>query len=259
MWRTRHKRCSTIRVATVVLAIVMWVVGSATSSTMDTIDGSKSSNPFVYQLELRPTGVLLEERRQRQRRSQRRQQATPKSNSTYDDDVNDNDMMDGELEIPRSWLHPWTRAVYATLHLQLEESFSETYATAVAAYADFCKYRHLSRFERHLRTELEWDLHPHWHGNYSDTPFYNPQVDSDHQQRQIRRELLESMIGGRFDNYQGVPLSQGYGTHYVHLWVGSPIPQRQSVIVDTGSHFTGFPVKGAIHVLCVFVVERSSF
>ena len=35
-------------------------------------------------------------------------------------------------------------------------------------------------------------------------------------------------------------LYQGYGTHYVDLWVGSP-PQRQTVIVDTGSGITAFP------------------
>jgi hypothetical protein len=35
-------------------------------------------------------------------------------------------------------------------------------------------------------------------------------------------------------------LYQGYGTHYVDLWVGTP-PQRQTVIVDTGSGVTAFP------------------
>jgi hypothetical protein len=28
------------------------------------------------------------------------------------------------------------------------------------------------------------------------------------------------------------------------VWVGSPTPQRQTVIVDTGSHFTAFPCTG---------------
>jgi Xylanase inhibitor N-terminal len=37
-------------------------------------------------------------------------------------------------------------------------------------------------------------------------------------------------------------LYQGYGTHYVDLWVGSP-PQRQTVIVDTGSSVTAFPCQ----------------
>lgn len=35
-------------------------------------------------------------------------------------------------------------------------------------------------------------------------------------------------------------LYQGYGTHYVDLWCGTP-PQRQTVIVDTGSGVTAFP------------------
>lgn len=37
-------------------------------------------------------------------------------------------------------------------------------------------------------------------------------------------------------------LYQGYGTHYVDLWVGTP-PQRQTVIVDTGSGVTAFPCE----------------
>ncbi|CAJ1959388.1 unnamed protein product [Cylindrotheca closterium] len=35
-------------------------------------------------------------------------------------------------------------------------------------------------------------------------------------------------------------LYHGYGTHYIDLWCGSP-PQRQTVIVDTGSGVTAFP------------------
>jgi len=38
------------------------------------------------------------------------------------------------------------------------------------------------------------------------------------------------------------PLFQGMGTHYADVWVGTP-PQRKSVIVDTGSHYTAFPCK----------------
>lgn len=39
---------------------------------------------------------------------------------------------------------------------------------------------------------------------------------------------------------QAAALYQGYGTHYIDLWVGTP-PQRQTVIVDTGSGVTAFP------------------
>jgi Xylanase inhibitor N-terminal len=38
-------------------------------------------------------------------------------------------------------------------------------------------------------------------------------------------------------------LYQGYGTHYVDLWCGTP-SQRQTVIVDTGSGVTAFPCSG---------------
>jgi hypothetical protein len=38
-------------------------------------------------------------------------------------------------------------------------------------------------------------------------------------------------------------LYQGYGTHYVDLWCGTP-PQQQTVIVDTGSSVTAFPCSG---------------
>jgi len=39
------------------------------------------------------------------------------------------------------------------------------------------------------------------------------------------------------------PLYAGYGTHYSFVYVGTP-PQRQSVIIDTGSHHTAFPCTG---------------
>jgi hypothetical protein len=51
-----------------------------------------------------------------------------------------------------------------------------------------------------------------------------------------------SLAGGQqLSQYQAVPLSQGYGTHFASVWVGSPTPQRKTVIVDTGSHYTAFP------------------
>lgn len=59
---------------------------------------------------------------------------------------------------------------------------------------------------------------------------------------QKRRNLKSNMKGGSFDAFQTVPLSQGIGTHYATVWVGTP-PQPQTVIVDTGSHHTAFPCK----------------
>lgn len=52
--------------------------------------------------------------------------------------------------------------------------------------------------------------------------------------------------GGLFNAYQTTPVHQGYGTHFATMWVGTP-PQRKSVIIDTGSHFTAFPCKGCIN------------
>mmetsp|Transcript_18960 Transcript_18960/g.31428 ORF Transcript_18960/g.31428 Transcript_18960/m.31428 type:complete len:725 (-) Transcript_18960:130-2304(-) len=53
------------------------------------------------------------------------------------------------------------------------------------------------------------------------------------------------LIDGEEDNplgflHQVGALFQGYGTHYVDLWVGTP-PQRQTVIVSTGSKYAAFP------------------
>lgn len=56
------------------------------------------------------------------------------------------------------------------------------------------------------------------------------------------------------------PLFQGYGTHYSFIWVGSPVPQRVSVIIDTGSHNTAFPCVGcdcAKHMDPFFDIKKS--
>ncbi len=50
-----------------------------------------------------------------------------------------------------------------------------------------------------------------------------------------RRRLLRSSLLA--------PLYPGYGTHYVFAYIGSP-PQRQSLILDTGSSLTALPCTG---------------
>ena len=65
-----------------------------------------------------------------------------------------------------------------------------------------------------------------------------------------RRSLLEGFTGIDFQQQintlqQVDALYQGYGTHYIDLWVGTP-PQRQTVIVATGSPATGFPCAGCV-------------
>lgn len=53
-----------------------------------------------------------------------------------------------------------------------------------------------------------------------------------------RRHLLDGV-----DAPELTPLYPGYGTHFSYVYVGTP-PQRQSVIIDTGSHITAFPCVG---------------
>ncbi|CBN76990.1 aspartic protease PM5 [Ectocarpus siliculosus] len=41
-------------------------------------------------------------------------------------------------------------------------------------------------------------------------------------------------------SFEDTPLFPGWGTHFAYVYAGTP-PQRVSVIIDTGSHFTAFP------------------
>ena len=115
---------------------------------------------------------------------------------------------------------------------------------------EFHATRHLSRYERHHRASNHLDLQLHWNGTYAF--LFHPNHTSSplpaSRPARTRRRLLQDSVvggvGGQFDNYQAVPLSQGYGTHFANVWVGSPVPQRKTVIVDTGSHYTAFPCAG---------------
>lgn len=55
-----------------------------------------------------------------------------------------------------------------------------------------------------------------------------------------RRHEDESRNDELEETYSGA-LYQGIGTHYVDIWVGHPQPQRQTLIIDTGSSIVGFP------------------
>lgn len=79
----------------------------------------------------------------------------------------------------------------------------------------------------------------------------------DHRQHinQNRRKLA---------NEESSLLFQGYGTHYVNLWCGTP-PQKQALIVDTGSDTVGFPGSSCVdcgspqyHVSALFNESASS-
>jgi len=65
-------------------------------------------------------------------------------------------------------------------------------------------------------------------------------------QRALQGENGNVIDGTAPGSAQVIPLFQGIGTHYADVWVGSGSdgPQRQTVIVDTGSHYTAFPCTG---------------
>ena len=98
----------------------------------------------------------------------------------------------------------------------------------------FYRHRHLSRYELQYRRHNNIDLHIDWDGNY----------DHLHETNVSHRRALLQKSAPLFQHYQAVPLSQGYGTHYANLWIGSPKPQRKTLIVDTGSHYMAFPCIG---------------
>lgn len=65
---------------------------------------------------------------------------------------------------------------------------------------------------------------------------YQRILEASSQDQYTREEIAEASQA-----LQIAGLFQGYGTHYADMWCGSPIPQRQTVIVDTGSGVTAFP------------------
>ena len=149
------------------------------------------------------------------------------------------------------WFHPQANAIYATIPKKEDMfEFEPDYLLE-----DFHRFRHLSRHERNYRMQMGLDLQSDWDGIYdfdmiyanSDGEFHTNSTNATSKQfqRQLRQSVTSSVhLGGRFNNYQGVSLSQGYGTHYANAWVGSPTPQRKTLIVDTGSHYTAFPCTG---------------
>jgi len=110
--------------------------------------------------------------------------------------------------------------------------------------------RHLSRYELHRRLALEEDLFQADDLWGVDLEMLRNSTHAHHRYLKALKSSTASFAPSdsttttATDNYQAVPLSQGYGTHYANLWIGSPTPQRKTLIVDTGSHYTAFPCTG---------------
>lgn len=79
----------------------------------------------------------------------------------------------------------------------------------------------------------DYELNPHG----LPEPIHQAELGRHPCQRMDRRSLRSK------NGTELVPVYPGYGTHYAFLYVGTP-PQRQSVIIDTGSHITAFPCTG---------------
>lgn len=202
----------------------------------------------IIQLDLSPTAVLLEEQRQRRRR------LLNKTSSFIP---------------PQHWFR--RSAVYATIPDPDEPDLlvDDHHRQQIQA---FHRHRHLSRYEIAYRKSVGIDLQEGWDGIYDDdddtdesqtdpsssvvlqtnneTSISNQTFQRHLKRSTGKRDSHESDFshpqnkGGQFNNYQAVPVSQGYGTHYANMWIGSPTLQRKTLIVDTGSHYTAFPCIG---------------
>jgi len=91
--------------------------------------------------------------------------------------------------------------------------------------------RHLAEGRIENEVAVEHPTHSKYH--YQNHPDHNPE--------RMTTDATASHAAYSADQVAG--LFQGYGTHYADLWCGTP-PQRQTVIVDTGSGVTAFPCSG---------------
>lgn len=119
-------------------------------------------------------------------------------------------------------------------------------------YADYDEHDSIDSWSHHLvANRNNSHIIPTKNGTSSASSHFNNHHQKRHRrlaqhqnQQQHQTKPTSKIRTGTFDNYQAIPLSQGYGTHMASVWVGSPKAQRKTVIVDTGSHYTAFPCKG---------------
>ena len=147
-------------------------------------------------------------------------------------------------------------------HNMHQDRFSTDHSRYLREYSadieEYERYRQYSRYEWALRTEsdknrederLQYkdDVLSRDNGNETFGASHKVNVTESTPQTPTvnlkTTEVTAKKKGGLFNAYQTTPVHQGYGTHFATIWVGTP-PQRKSVIIDTGSHYTAFPCKG---------------
>lgn len=106
---------------------------------------------------------------------------------------------------------------------------------------------HLTRRRRELYQKYGEDfdttLPPRPHASRHSLPTSFNSNNNNEVPEEIKTLLRATNNNRRHLQQQMGALYQGYGTHYIDLWVGTPTPQRQTVIVDTGSGVTAFPCE----------------
>ena len=217
----------------------------------------------VISLDLEPASSLLHrhslshssDAKEHGRRLSGRDGNTDMNDTADSNDSNASTEVHAPLLMPS--MHPYNSAVYSSLvELDIMDDAAATGISGIElrrrllveehnlSLQEFNKLRHLSRYEQKEQTQTDINtLHQRSNNNSN----YNN--DDSQQHRHLEKvdgfqPGQEVLDGGLYNEFQSVPLAQGYGTHYVTLWVGTPTPQRKTLIVDTGSHHTAFPCKG---------------
>jgi hypothetical protein len=243
----QKRRISCNELTLLTACLWFWPVVITESSTVQQKEISPES---ILHWELHPTATIGEERRRRRLQKRR-------TNETETD----------TYSLPRHWFDRRQNAVYATIPDATDPTWQQENDPHTQ---DFHTFRHLSRYERQYRTLAGHDLQLGWNGTYEFNDIDQNQSQHQHNYQNDTTDALstipsrfrrqkespernqqqrqQSQSGGQFNNYQAVPLSQGYGTHFANVWVGSGPqgPQRKTVIVDTGSHYTAFPCTGCV-------------
>ncbi|GKY93887.1 hypothetical protein MPSEU_000355600 [Mayamaea pseudoterrestris] len=194
----------------------------------------------LFRFDLHPSSAQVELKRREKRRRR----------------LSTNNYSANAIEYPSDWFLAEQNAVYATIPDSRDPNHRHN-----RHLLQFHQWRHLSRYEIAYRRQANITLDLDWNGTYEYSSSFSSwrnltESTTAESEATLIAAASDTAVtasttphgnGFAFDNYQAVPLSQGYGTHFANIWVGSPTPQRKTVIVDTGSHYTAFPCSGCVN------------